>query len=138
MLGESHPPKEAKRVKISPFELIIESLHNPAEGNSGLGRQAGGGQAVSARKERTVGGATRSKRVITQQCRHFQVASRSDSGSRPRSRPTPARVRQEMVSEHVLDSRRVSQITIGSREAVQSRAGRKAAGARGPFLGGVR
>ncbi|KAK4081412.1 hypothetical protein Purlil1_11673 [Purpureocillium lilacinum] len=97
MLGESHPPKEAKRVTISPFEWIIESLHNPAEGISGLGRQAGGGQAVSARKERTVGGATRSKRVITQQCRHFQVASSPDSGSRPRSRPTPARVRQECV-----------------------------------------
>ena len=49
----------------------MESLHNPAEGNarsgtSGLGRQAGGGQAVSARKERTVGSTTRSKRITTQ------------------------------------------------------------------------
>ncbi|PWI64345.1 hypothetical protein PCL_11260 [Purpureocillium lilacinum] len=92
MLGESHPPKEAKRVKISPLHGS-STLHNPAEGNaksgnSGLGRQAGGVQAVSASKERTVGGTTRSKRATTQQCRHFQVASSSDSGARPLAPPS--------------------------------------------------
>ncbi|PWI64340.1 hypothetical protein PCL_11255 [Purpureocillium lilacinum] len=42
MLGESHPPKEAKRVKISPFEWTTESLHNPADfGAPGWGRPGG-------------------------------------------------------------------------------------------------